>query len=726
MHHSKQKKRLSTYGVSLLVFILLINFTVLSLGVRASTQQPQAFKLSNAEKEVLASFSGRTIKLGLDPIAGMEYFKDGDSTKGYIIPLVEYFRQALYLDIKIVDDKSWAEVYDGLHNGDIDLLVGANPTPDRLKSMVFTKSIYSVPYTVLAKKESTIQTIGDLDAKKVGFIHQDIGLQLFKDTYNKISYDTYLYPDQYAALEALDNKEIDGFVTSGGDIVYDYIYDYPGIKEVARIESIRSEMTLSALKENEKLITILQRVIDEHSDAINQMITEARQDYLRKIIQLTPEEKDWLRTNPKIKVGVATDYLPIDYYAQNRYQGISGHYFMQFSDLIGIEIEPVPGSFDEVYGKALKGEIDVLNMAKTNERMANFIFTEAYSDERDLIYGLRPLPYINDIYGLEGKKVAVIEGFWHENYLLRNLRKVEIVKVKDIQEALNALVTRKADYFIETPAVAEFYTVGLGYTNIIKKGETSADSFLYFGAKKTLTPLISIFNKMRPLISYNDSKYKGLQSVPALENIANRRLFALLVGTLLTIVLMTVAIIRIVKKLSRQSSEMLLLKERERLLYLDPLTELYNRNYFNHIEPKMDIEPFPQYLIMADLNDLKIVNDQFGHLAGDHLIKHFSSILQNLDHDAVAIRMGGDEFVLWLKGQQEADVQSLIQRLRFKCQQAVIYDDVQSERAIVKGILVSVGYSMRYDVTKSVEQCLKEADLSMYQDKMHLKANIKR
>lgn len=691
----------------------------------ASAQEGTSFDLSSQEKKVLEAYRGRTLLMGLDPDAGIEYFEDIDGYHGYAFPLAQLLSESLGLEVKVMGDKSWGAVYRGLHNGEVDILLGANVTPERLEIMQFSSPVYSVPYTVLAQADSGVQTVGDLHRKRIGFIAEDIGLESFKNQYNKISFDTYLYPDQSAALEGLISGEVDGFITSGGDIVYDYLFNYTSLREIARLDTIRSELTLSARKQDAELIEIIQRLILSEKPKIDAMVHEARQYYIRKLIRLTPKERSWLESKPTLKVGVATDYLPVDYYDQGQYKGIAGHFLSTFSQLIGLELEAVPGPFDTVYTKALKGEIDILNMAKTDERMANFLFTNPFSDERDEIYGLRAKPYVYDTYGLEGKRVAVIEGFWHEQLLQRNLTDVTIVKVKDIKEALNALVMFRADYFIETPAVAEYYIVGLGYTNIIKKGETSAESFLYFGAQKSNSEFVSIFNKMLPLMNYSESKYIGVQGVPQQKNVANSRLAIMLSAAFIALVLLMVTVISVVKKLSKQSSEMLLLKERERLIYLDPLTQLFNRNYFNRLEATMDSEAFPQHMVMFDLNDLKVINDQFGHLVGDQLICQFAQILKQVDQKGIAIRMGGDEFVLWLLGIDTSEVQSIVQRLRMKCQQATLVDAAKEDTVLVKGIVVSLGYASRLDPGKSVEQCLKEADAAMYQDKAHLKQVVK-
>ncbi|SKC84747.1 sensor domain-containing diguanylate cyclase [Maledivibacter halophilus] len=91
----------------------------------------------------------------------------------------------------------------------------------------------------------------------------------------------------------------------------------------------------------------------------------------------------------------------------------------------------------------------------------------------------------------------------------------------------------------------------------------------------------------------------------------------------------------------------------EKIIYLskyDKLTKVYNRSYFEelfneYIENAMkNNERF--YLVLFDLNGLKLVNDTYGHLAGDKLIKSFAINISNLieDNNFLA-RFGGDEFI---------------------------------------------------------------------------------
>jgi len=93
------------------------------------------------------------------------------------------------------------------------------------------------------------------------------------------------------------------------------------------------------------------------------------------------------------------------------------------------------------------------------------------------------------------------------------------------------------------------------------------------------------------------------------------------------------------------------LDEAERELLTDPLTRLSNRRAFErHIETCVgDGKPF--CLLMIDLDGFKSVNDSFGHVAGDDLLKQFGSELRSqFTSGEMVSRLGGDEFIVVIAG----------------------------------------------------------------------------
>lgn len=97
----------------------------------------------------------------------------------------------------------------------------------------------------------------------------------------------------------------------------------------------------------------------------------------------------------------------------------------------------------------------------------------------------------------------------------------------------------------------------------------------------------------------------------------------------------------------------------------DVLTKLYNRSFYvdelNRLERK---GPHPITIIMADLNGLKAVNDEFGHAAGDALLRRAGEVLNSvIEKPAHACRIGGDEFAILLPEMDEVAGDAMMQTI---------------------------------------------------------------
>jgi len=156
------------------------------------------------------------------------------------------------------------------------------------------------------------------------------------------------------------------------------------------------------------------------------------------------------------------------------------------------------------------------------------------------------------------------------------------------------------------------------------------------------------------------------------------------------------------------------LEESETLSTLDPLTGLSNRR---RLEQALDLkmkagDTFS--LIMIDLNGFKAVNDRFGHLAGDDLLKQFAGELRGQFRMAdLVARWGGDEFVIIVACNQN-DATARLHRLRRK----VIgdYKISSGTRTITIPLSASMGV-VQWDGTESGQDLLARADYCMYSGK---------
>lgn len=152
----------------------------------------------------------------------------------------------------------------------------------------------------------------------------------------------------------------------------------------------------------------------------------------------------------------------------------------------------------------------------------------------------------------------------------------------------------------------------------------------------------------------------------------------------------------------------------------DYLTGLINaRSLFLHLDSEVARclrLKSPLAILVSDLDSFKQVNDRFGHLEGNRLLKRVAERLREncREYDCVA-RMGGDEFVLVLPGLDKEDVRRLLPRLR----QVVLEAGNEVLGETVIGF--SVGEAYFPADGKDAEELLAEADRRMYQSKARQK-----
>ena len=153
------------------------------------------------------------------------------------------------------------------------------------------------------------------------------------------------------------------------------------------------------------------------------------------------------------------------------------------------------------------------------------------------------------------------------------------------------------------------------------------------------------------------------------------------------------------------------IKQAEELSFNDKLTGLHNRNYMeSRSETFVRKGELPVSLIMADCDCLKQTNDRLGHEAGDALLKQVAAAIQEtLPQNSVAMRVGGDEFLL-LCPQCPADAAArLVEALK-----------AALARRSTEALPLSVSFGA-YTVTSesiSFHEAYTKADEAMYQEKV--------
>ncbi len=160
-----------------------------------------------------------------------------------------------------------------------------------------------------------------------------------------------------------------------------------------------------------------------------------------------------------------------------------------------------------------------------------------------------------------------------------------------------------------------------------------------------------------------------------------------------------------------------LVSELNDLAIKDELTEIYNRRFVNERLPadivKATLAKLPLSVIFLDIDNLKEVNDTYGHKLGDEVITKVANILKKCIHvDAHwAARYGGDEFLICLNGTSGLEAYNTAETIREKVSELKVTSDEKIK------VTASLGVYTMEDSALTAEEIISLADKRMYKAK---------
>lgn len=156
------------------------------------------------------------------------------------------------------------------------------------------------------------------------------------------------------------------------------------------------------------------------------------------------------------------------------------------------------------------------------------------------------------------------------------------------------------------------------------------------------------------------------------------------------------------------------------LASLDPLTNVANVAHFYRELGKLEQNPVDFTVLVVDVDELKSINDRYGHQTGSAAIQTVANVLRRVVRGSdVLARYGGDEFVVILRDADEEGARIVIQRIRQMLEAEILPGTLQHT------VSVSIGWAIFGEDGKSSEDLLEAADARMYRDKQVRKLSRK-
>ena len=404
-----------------------------------------------------------------------------------------------------------------------------------------------------------------------------------------------------------------------------------------------------------------------------------------KSIELTLQEREWLRTHPIIHTAIDPAWAPIEYLDEKgNHQGLAADYLTLISQKLGIRFEPFTSNVwkDSVHLME-QHQLDMYPcVVKTPERENYVTFTTPYLNFRMVIATGDNVGYINSVHDLKGKTIAVARGYLPQEILQHYYPFIKRLEVDTVTEGLDAVATGKAFAFIDNTAAITYAIKQEGYSNIKISGELPYRFELAMGIRNDWPIFASIMEKALTSITpqERDAIYNRHIKIEYTQQFTWKGILKIVLPLTFIVALLLYYTRKLrnvnqnykitLATLKRAQNDLEAANTKFQLLSsTDALTTLANRyrldEALQHAVNRAKRYQRPLSVILIDLDFFKHVNDTYGHHGGDEVLKKTSKLLlQNCrDSDTVG-RWGGEEFLIICPETNKDEAIILAEKLR--------------------------------------------------------------
>lgn len=626
---------------------------------------------------------------------------------------------------------TWSELIQMLAQGEIDLMSDVSYMAERTEHMLYpnlpmgTETYYI--FTALDNTEISSEDVSSLNGKKVGVTKNSIQKSLFLEWAEKHGVQVELVEVTAAEDESLNmmrGGQLDAFLT------VDSYSDPETIVPVWKIGS--SDFYFAVNKARPDLLAELDAAMSRIEDENRFYNEELNEKYMRSSgsnMFLTAAEKAWLDGHGVIRVGYQDNYLA--FCASDEKGELTGA-LKDYLSCAATALENAALSFEAVsYPTAAaamealeKGEVDCVFPANLNdydsETMGVVMSPALMRTEMDaVVRAADQKAFIRK----EQVVVAVNEGNPnYEMFLVDNYPGWQTVHYVDTPACLDQVAAGNADCIIisnyrfsniakqcEKLHLTTVSTgVELDYCFAIRQGDTELYSII---AKVTGIVPASSINAALTYYSTEDAKLSFtdyiMDHLPAV--------MAVIIGVALVIIVLLLLEIRATKKANEEQHLVETLNKR---VFVDALTSVRNKgayaDYIQKLQERLDAGETVQFAMgVFDCDDLKTINDDYGHDKGDLYLKAASRLICHTFQHSPVFRIGGDEFAVILMNEDFENREGLISQFdQAREEICAAAENPWDQVSVAQGVAV---YDPKND--PAVIDTVRRADKIMYENK---------
>ena len=616
----------------------------------------------------------------------------------------------------------WDELRSRIENRSIDFTGDLTPTAERMKIYSMTSPIAERLLRIFMRTDSNIRSEDDVKGRRIGFFESSVTMDFVMKKY-PVLFTPVGVSNYHTAAEMIRNGEIDAFI---GESVADIAFsDYGFIRSAIFWPTLYLPASMAtANPELNPIISVVNKYVAAGGfDRLYKLYTEGDFDYSKYKLHksFTDEEKAYIedlkQRGKSVAVAFESDNYPVSFYnkKEGQFQGIAVDIINRISRFSDIKFEAVgakDATWAEIYKKIMSKEVQMVSQLLHSESRKDKFIWSAVPYARSYYVIMSRLNYPNLVsYQVMRSTVGVLEKSAHEDIYKELFPDNDNIKEYGTwEECLDALEREEIDLLMasEYTLITQIhYREKLGYKINIR---LNAPMDSYFGFHKDEKVLASIINKAQQYVKTGEIETSWTSRVfDYSKKLAEERTFYLsvFISVLLLVLIFTIFLL---------GKNMVISKELREIAHKDALTGIFNRRYFmEHSLAQLERSLRTKrecFIIIFDLDHFKAINDKYGHLAGDTVLKEIVQKAKNniRSYDLFG-RFGGEEFIIFMPDIDKPNVINTVERIR----QEVCKAPVKFEG---KGIQISASFGIAPAAPiNDMNTAIDHADKALYQAK---------
>lgn len=550
---------------------------------------------------------------------------------------------------------------------------------------------YEDTYVIVgSNEEDTISSLDDIKDSKVGILTSDKNDILY---YLDINSDNVTnYDDIDKLIQGYNDKEVSYLVIP--NVMYMQEIVKNNLSILYHISDISKKYVLEVTDND--LYSIISKFYLDYKD---KYLTDSYSTGFLDAYFDNSSYTDVDRVNYNSSVytyGYVVD-MPFENADNDKFVGIISNYLKEFQSIANVELKVVRyNNISDLKQALINGDIDfAFGNFDLKSLGSSFYITNNVVNSSYVVLAKEHIN-IGSLASLKKYEVSVVENSKLDEAL--KLKGINAIRYSDTDSLLRGI--KDSDIILIDKEMYNYYSSEkLSDYMVVYEGNLDKTPFVISGKNKTFA---SLFDYYVSMTDYNDFSGKYNTSIGMYDG-RLKEIISILVFSL-AVLLILVIILLMVKNKNKKKKRAYM---EDKMKFIDVMTSLKNRNYLNYSIPKWDDNViYPQAIVVIDLNNLKDINDNYGHEKGDEVIKKAANILiANQLEKTDLVRTDGNEFLIYMVGYPANDVMMYSRK---------IYKEFKN---LPYGYGASIGYSMIEDDVKSIDDAINEAIIDMKKNK---------